>query len=102
MVFKQVLCPTSACLQPPPSKKVKDLTLSDRMHEMLAATMAPAEVAGEMVGVGAGVGGGLGAGWRWCRCWSRQEQCLVRARFTLEVLNGLCSDLNYRQQLTRI
>jgi NADH:ubiquinone reductase (non-electrogenic) len=29
--------------QPPPSKRVKDLTLTDRMHEMLAATMAPAD-----------------------------------------------------------
>lgn len=32
-------------LQPPPSKQVKDLTLTDRMHEMLAATMAPADEA---------------------------------------------------------
>lgn len=37
--------PHTSALQPPPSKQVKDLTLTDRMHEMLAATMAPADEA---------------------------------------------------------
>lgn len=91
-MFKQVLCPTSACLQPPPSKKVKDLTLSDRMHEMLAATMAPAEDAGDKVRVG----------WQCGGCWSGQERRVGRARFTLDVLKGSRSEFGYQQRLTRI